>query len=80
MATARPPAGGKATPAEAEALYRSMLSYAGPYTFEGDVVTHHVDISWNESFTGSKQTRHFKFDGDRLILSTPQSPTRSRAR
>ncbi len=67
------PAGGKATPDEARALYGSMLSYAGPYTIEGDVVTHHVDISWNESFTGSKQTRHFKLDGDRLILSTPQS-------
>lgn len=64
---------GKATPAEAQALYGSMLSYAGAYTVEGDVVTHHVDISWNESFTGSKQTRHFQLDGNRLILSTPQS-------
>lgn len=64
---------GKATPAEAQALYGSMLSYAGAYTVEGDVVTHHVDISWNESFTGSKQERHFKLDGNRLILSTPQS-------
>jgi hypothetical protein len=64
---------GKATPAEAQALYGSMLSYAGAYTVEDDVVTHHVDISWNESFTGSKQKRHFKLDGNRLILSTPQS-------
>jgi hypothetical protein len=67
------PASSKATPAEAQALYGSMLSYAGPYTIEGDVVTHHVDISWNESFTGSKQKRHFRLDGNRLILSTPQS-------
>jgi hypothetical protein len=67
------PADGKATPSEAQALYGSMLSYAGPYTIEGDVVTHHVDISWNEGFTGSKQKRHFKLDGNRLILSTPQS-------
>ena len=67
------PASSKATPAEAQALYGSMLSYAGPYSVEGDVVTHHVDISWNESFTGSKQKRHFKLDGNRLILSTPQS-------
>jgi hypothetical protein len=64
---------GKPTPAEAQALYGSMLSYAGAYTVEDDVVTHHVDISWNESFTGSKQKRHFKLDGNRLILSTPQS-------
>ena len=64
---------GKPTPTEAQALYGSMLSYAGAYTIEGDVVTHHVDISWNESFTGSEQKRHFKLDGNRLILSTPQS-------
>jgi Lipocalin-like domain len=67
------PANGRATPAEAEALYRSMLSYGGAFTVEGDVVTHHVDISWNESFTGGTQKRHFKLEQDRLILSTPQS-------
>ena len=38
------------------------------------MVTHHVDISWNESFTGGEQKRHFKLEGNRLILSTPQSP------
>ena len=50
-----------------------MLSYAGAYTIEGSEVTHHVDISWNQSFTGGAQKRHFKFDGNRLLLSTPQS-------
>ena len=67
------PAGQTATPAEADALFRSMLSYAGTYTVDGNEVTHHVDISWNESFTGSKQKRTAKFDGDLLTLSTPQS-------
>ena len=67
-------ASGRATAAEAEALYRSMLSYGGGYSIAGDVVTHHVDISWNEKFTGGEQTRHFRLDGNRLILSTPQSP------
>jgi hypothetical protein len=67
------PADGRGTPVEAEALYRSMLSYAGPYTFDGREVTHHVDISWNESFTGSTQKRFVVLDGDVLKLSTPQS-------
>ena len=67
-------AGGRATSAEAEALYRSMLSYGGSYAVAGDVVTHHVDISWNEKFTGGEQKRHFTLDGNRLTLSTPQSP------
>ena len=66
-------ASGRPTPAEAEALYRSMLSYAGDYTVAGDVVTHRVDISWNEAFTGGEQKRHFRLDGNRLTLSTPQS-------
>jgi hypothetical protein len=69
----KPPDGGRATPAEAEALFRSMMSYAGTYTFDGKEVTHHVDISWNESFTGGKQKRFVAFEGNRLKLSTPQS-------
>ena len=68
------PAGPRASPAEAEALFRSMVSYGGTFTVAGEVVTHHVDISWNQSFTGGDQKRHFTLDGDRLILSTPQSP------
>ena len=67
------PATGRATSTEAEALFRGMLSYAGTFTFDGREVTHHVDISWNESFTGGAQKRHFKLEGNRLILSTPQS-------
>ena len=67
------PASGQATGAEAEALFRSMLSYGGTFTVAGDVVIHHVDISWNQSFTGGEQKRHFRFEGDRLLLSTPQS-------
>src|SRR5262249_14784429 len=67
------PAAGQATGAEAEALFRSMLSYGGTFSVAGDVVTHHVDISWNQSFTGGDQKRNFRFDGDHLLLSTPQS-------
>ena len=49
--------------------------YGGPITrLAGDVVTHRVDISWNEAFTGGEQKRHFTLDGNRLTLSTPQSP------
>ena len=36
-------------------------------------MTHHVDISWNQSFTGGMQKRQFRLEGDRLVLSTPQS-------
>ena len=68
------PAANPATAAEAENLFRSVISYAGTYTIAGNEVTHHVDISWNESWTGTKQVRIFKLDGNRVSLSTPVSP------
>jgi hypothetical protein len=68
------PAGANATPAEAEALFRSMTSYGGTYTIDGNEITHHVDVSWNETWTGTKQKRIARFEGDRVYLSTPPSP------
>jgi len=68
------PARPRPTPEEAEALVRSVVSYAGTYTIDGNEVTHHVDISWNESWTGTEQTRLFELDGERLRLSTRPSP------
>ena len=68
------PASDVATAAEAESLFRGVVSYAGPFAVEGDQVTHHVDISWNEGWTGTVQKRTVRFDGDRLQLSTPVSP------
>ena len=74
------PARPQPTPAEAEALCRSMVAYAGRYTIDGDTVPHHVDVSWNESWNGSKQVRIFRFDGERLQLSTLPSPDPSEGR
>jgi hypothetical protein len=68
------PAGAAVTGAEAEALFRSLIAYGGTYTISGDVITHHVDISWNQSWTGTEQVRHFKFEGNRVELATDPSP------
>jgi hypothetical protein len=68
------PAGTRPTQAEAEALFKNVLSYAGTYTIDGNEVTHHVDVSWNESWTGTNQTRIFQFDGEQLQLATRPSP------
>ena len=70
----RKPAGANATAAEAEALFRSMTGYGGTYTIEGNEITHHVDVSWNETWTGTKQKRIARFEGNRVYLSTPPSP------
>ena len=70
----RKPAGAVATAGEAEALFRTMVSYAGRYTIDGDRVTHHVDVAWNEVWAGTRQVRTFRLDGDRVSLATEPTP------
>ena len=67
------PAGPKATSAEVEALFRSMTSYGGTYSIDGNEITHHVDVSWNQSWTGTDQKRVARFEGNRVYLSTAPS-------
>jgi hypothetical protein len=51
-----------------------MYAYAGTFTVDGNTVTHRVDISWNENWTGTHQVRNVRLDGERLYISTnPQS-------
>ena len=69
----RKPSGVHTTPPEAEALFRSMTSYSGTYTIDGNEITHRVDISWNETWTGTEQKRVARFEGNRAYLSTPPS-------
>ncbi len=51
-------------------LHQTMTAYAGTYTVQGEKVTHHVDISWNEAWTGTDQVRFFKLDGNILTITT----------
>lgn len=76
MRSQRPkPAGDRPSAAEAEQLFRTMVSYAGSYRITGpSQITHDVDISWNQSWAGTRQVRNFKFEGDRVTLSTEVSP------
>jgi Lipocalin-like domain len=69
------PAGPVATPDEAKALISSLISYAGTYTVDSEAktVTHHIDVSWDESRTGESFERTYKSDGDRLTLTTRPS-------
>jgi hypothetical protein len=55
---------------EKVALYDTMFAYAGTYSVQGDKVIHHVDISWNESWTGTDQVRLFEVSGNTLTLAT----------
>ena len=55
---------------ERVALHDTMFAYAGTYSVEGDKVIHHVDISWNEAWTGTDQIRLFEVNGNFLTLTT----------
>jgi hypothetical protein len=56
-------------------LFGTMISYAGTYTMDAEKVTHHVDISWNQAWTGTDQVRFYKLEGN--ILTITSAPGRS---
>jgi hypothetical protein len=51
-------------------LQESMFAYAGTYTADGEKVVHHVDISWNQSWTGTDLVRFYKLEGNALTITT----------
>ena len=59
---------------ERDALYRSMIAYGGTYTYSGNRIEHHVDISRNESQVGTTLIRNVTRDGDRLTYVTEPFP------
>ena len=62
------------TDAERAALFDSFAAYAGTFTVDGGQVTHHVDISWNEEWTGTDQVRYFRIEADRLHITSDAQP------
>jgi hypothetical protein len=67
----KPPAGPKATDAEAVELYRTMIAYSGAYSLEGNKVTHKIEVSWNQAWTGTNQQRFFEVKDETLTIKTP---------
>lgn len=55
-------------------LFETMAAYAGSYSFDGKVIRHFIDTSWNGVLTGTTQIRQVRIDGDRLIYTTEASP------
>jgi Lipocalin-like domain len=58
------------TDAEKLKLYESVFAYAGTYTIDDEKVIHHVDVSWNQSRTGTDLVRFYKLDGNTLTITT----------
>jgi Lipocalin-like domain len=64
----------KMTDSQRADLFRTMIAYGGTYTFRGNSVEHHIDISWNELWTGTTVIRDIKKEGDRLVYTTEPAP------
>jgi dienelactone hydrolase len=56
-------------------LFKTMQAYTGTYEFDGKKVTHHVDISWNQMWTGTDLVRNVRLEGKRVILTTMPAPS-----
>ncbi len=52
------------------ALFDTMFAYSGSYTVESDRVVHHIDMSWNEAWSGTEQVRFCKVDGHTLTYTS----------
>jgi Lipocalin-like domain len=70
----RKPAALVPTDAEKVALYDSMFAYAGTYSVDDEKVLHHIDMSWNEAWTGTTQVRFLRLHGDMLTYTSSPAP------
>jgi Lipocalin-like domain len=61
---------GKATAEQRAALFKTFWAYAGTYTFNGSTIEHHVDTSWNATWTGTTVIRDVAQDGNHIVLTT----------
>ncbi len=53
------------------ALLDTLVAYTGTYRVEADKWITSVDVAWNPEWVGTKQSRSFKVEGDRLQVLTP---------
>jgi len=60
----------EATTEEIEAAADTYIAYCGKYKVTKDKVTHLPATSFIPNWVGEKQERFYKFEGNKLILST----------
>jgi hypothetical protein len=69
------PADAVPTKEESVKLLGTMVGYAGTYTLDANKVVHHIEVSWNQAWTGTDQVRFYELNGDVLTITT--APYRS---
>ena len=58
------------TDAERVELYNGLVAYAGTYSIEDNKISHHVEASRSQSWTGTTQVRQFRIEGKTLYTNT----------
>jgi hypothetical protein len=66
----RPAANDAMSDADRVHQHKTFFAYAGTYRFDGDRVTHAIDTSWNEAWSGTSQVRQVEQRGRQLIYTT----------
>jgi len=66
----RGPSAAVASDMESIELYRGLIAYAGSYTVDGSTITHHIEASWNQAWTGTTRVSQFNVDGTSLFMRT----------
>ena len=63
----------RGTDTEVRAAFDGFIAYFGTYTIDAvqGTITHHVRAASYPNWVGKDQVRYYKFDGTRLVLSTP---------
>ncbi len=57
--------------AEKAEAFASFIAYAGTYTYTGDKVVHHVEISYLQNNVKTDLVRYVTLQGNRVTLRTP---------
>jgi hypothetical protein len=70
----KPASVAETTSAQRDSLFSTMVAYSGTYSFDGKTVRHHIDLAWNEMWSGTTQVRDVRTEGDRMILTTRPAP------
>lgn len=67
----RPEANDKMSDQDRIKLHKTFFAYAGSYKVESGKITHFIDTSWNEVWSGTSQIRHVELNNNELVLTTP---------
>ena len=58
-----------ATDADKAAAFDSFMTYAGRWSLDGNVVSHHIEHATNPNWVGNTRTRTIEHQGDRMVFS-----------